>query len=118
MQDCFFVAACLEVKYVVSCKYMKPTNDIATIKKMVLPILKPYRVTRAGLFGSFARGEATAKSDVDILVEIGKPIGLFEFIRLERKLEEVLGRRVDLVEHSTLKPRIKPYVMKDYLSLL
>lgn len=97
---------------------MKPAEDIKEIKKRVLPILKPYKVTRAGLFGSIARGEATAKSDIDILVEIGKPIGLFEFVRLERKLEEALGRRVDLVERSALKPRLKPYVMKDYLSLL
>lgn len=96
---------------------MKQAQDIKEIKKRVLPILKPY-VTRAGLFGSAARGEATINSDVDILVEIKNPIGLFEFVRLQRKLGEALGQRVDLVEHGTLKPRIKPYVMKDYLPLL
>ena len=96
---------------------MKRATDIKEIKKRVLPILKPY-ATRAGLFGSAARGEATEKSDIDILVEIKKPIGLFEFVRLERKLGEALGRRVDLIERSTLKPRIKPYVTKDYLPLL
>lgn len=97
---------------------MKRTENIQELKKKILPILKPYGVSRAGLFGSVARGESTKKSDVDILVEIEKPIGLLEFIALQRKLEAVLGRRVDLVEHSTLKPRLKPYVMKDYTSLL
>ena len=60
----------------------------------------------------------TAKSDIDILVEIEKPIGLFEFVALQQKLEVELGRRVDLVERDALKPRLKPYVMKDYLPLL
>jgi len=94
---------------------MNPVKDITTIKKKILPILKPYGITRAGLFGSVARGEATAKSDIDILVEIDKPIGLFEFVALQIKLERVLGRRVDLVEHSALKSRLKPYVMRDYV---
>ena len=97
---------------------MKGAKHIEAIRKKVLPILKPYGVTRAGLFGSTARGGATVKSDIDILVEIGKPIGLFEFVALQQKLGSVLGRRVDLVEKSALKPRLIPYVMEDYTSLL
>lgn len=88
------------------------------IKKKVVPLLKPYGVTRAGLFGSAARGETGPKSDIDLLVELTKPISLFEFIRLQQKLEDNLGRRVDLVEYQALKPRLKPYIMNDYKPLL
>ena len=64
-------------------------------------------VKKAWLFGSYSRGEETAESDVDILVEFdrtGKPVTLLTYARIWRELEERLGRRVDLVEEGTLKP--------------
>ena len=67
---------------------------------------KTQPVLKAWLFGSFARGEETPRSDVDILVEFdhSTPIGLFAFARMWRELKEHLGREVDLVEEGTLKP--------------
>ncbi|MGN0053222.1 MAG: nucleotidyltransferase family protein [Bacteroides sp.] len=73
-------------------------------------------VKKAWLFGSFARGEETADSDVDILVEFdrdGKPITLLTYARMWRELEERLGRDVDLVEDGTLKPYAKETANKD-----
>lgn len=63
-------------------------------------------VVRAWLFGSFARGEETAESDVDLLVQFdhSEPVGLFAYSRMWRELKERLGRDVDLVEEGTLKP--------------
>ena len=64
-------------------------------------------VKKAWLFGSFSRGEETADSDVDILVEFdrsGKPVTLLTYARIWRELEERLERNVDLVEEGTLKP--------------
>ena len=65
-------------------------------------------VLKAWLFGSFARGEQTENSDVDILVlfDHSSPIGLFAFARMRRELEEQLGCKVDLVEEGTLRPAI------------
>ena len=67
---------------------------------------KTQPVLKAWLFGSFARGEETPDSDVDILVAFdhSKPIGLFAYARMWRELEEQLGRNVDLVEDGTLRP--------------
>ncbi len=68
---------------------------------------KTQPVLKAWLFGSFSRGEETADSDVDILVEFdrtGKPVTLLTYARIWRELEERLGRDVDLVENGTLKP--------------
>jgi predicted nucleotidyltransferase len=65
-----------------------------------------YHVRSIGIFGSCRRGEEHEGSDVDILVEFSEVPGIFGFIRLEQYLSELLGRKVDLVEVSALKPRI------------
>ena len=64
-------------------------------------------VKKAWLFGSFSRGEETADSDVDILVEFdrtGQPVTVLTYARIWRELKERVGREVDLVEEGTLKP--------------
>lgn len=69
-------------------------SKIDTIKEVTVPILKKYGVERASLFGSAARGEDNATSDIDILVSIKKPIGTFEFMGLQFALEEALKKRL------------------------
>lgn len=68
-------------------------------------------VIRAWLFGSQADGTATEESDVDILVELdySQPIGL-EFIQMIWDLEEIVGKKVDLVTQKGLSPHVQPYV--------
>ena len=67
---------------------------------------KTQPVLKAWLFGSFARGEETPESDVDILVQFdhGQPIGLLRYAGMWREIEELIGRKVDLVEDGTLMP--------------
>lgn len=67
---------------------------------------KTQPVLKAWLFGSFARGEETPESDVDILVQFdhGRPIGLLRYAGMWREIEELIGRKVDLVEEGTLMP--------------
>jgi predicted nucleotidyltransferase len=71
-------------------------------------------VKKAYLFGSMARGEATEKSDIDILVELdhSKPIGM-QFFIFQSDLEELLQKKVDLVAHEGLSRHVKPYIDKD-----
>ena len=88
-------------------------SKIDTIKQITIPILKKYGVERASLFGSAARGEDGSESDIDILVSIKKPIGLFEFMGLQFALEEALKKRVDLVSDRAVNQYIKPYIEKD-----
>lgn len=83
-----------------------------------LRTLKPelavrYNVKEIGLFGSFVRGEQSATSDIDLLVEFEEPIGLFKFLELEEHLTAHLGRKVDLVSRKALKPRIGRYILKE-----
>lgn len=88
------------------------------IKDRILPVLKKYEVTRAGIFGSNARNEGGKKSDIDILVEFGKPIGLLEFVHVKHELEDTLGKKVDLVEYSTIKPLLKESILKEQVTIL
>lgn len=70
-------------------------------------------ISMLGVFGSVARGEDTPESDVDLLVKLEKPIGLWKFIALEDKFAEILGRKVDLATESALHPLIHSNVMRD-----
>ena len=73
---------------------------------------REYNVQRIGVFGSFARGDQTPTSDIDILVELDPVIGLFQFVGLEHRLEELLGRDVDLVTPRALKLTMKDAVLR------
>lgn len=70
---------------------------IEKIKEIITPICKKYGVKRAYLFGSYARNEATEKSDVDIRIESGKIRGLFQLSGFRLDLVETLGTEVDLL---------------------
>ena len=92
--------------------------EIEEIKHKSEPILRQNGVTKASLFGSFARGQATNTSDVDILVELPLGKSLFDFIGLKLELEDVLGKKVDLVEYKMIKPDLKSYILKDQIALI
>lgn len=66
------------------------------------------------LFGSFARDEQTTDSDVDLIVGFSAPVG-FAFLHLADRLEELLGRRVDLVAADGIKPNRRPFIFRSCL---
>ncbi len=76
--------------------------------------LKAFGVKRLGLFGSFVRNESTPDSDVDLLIEFtsGKK-SFFNFMDLIFFLEELFGRKVDLLTTESLSPHIGPYILKE-----
>ncbi len=75
-----------------------------------------YHVKELGVFGSFARGEESNSSDVDILVDFDEPIG-WEYIDLIAYLESILGMKVDLVTPMALKRQIKDNILKELVSV-
>ena len=80
-----------------------------------LPLLqREYGVQALWLFGSYVRGEDGPTSDLDLLVEFDdRPLSLIAFIRLENRLSDWLGVRVDLVEKQTLKPAIGQHILRE-----
>ena len=63
------------------------------------------------LFGSYARNEETAKSDIDLLVEFSKPKSLFALVRLERILSAAIGKKVDLITKASLSPNLRDRIL-------
>jgi hypothetical protein len=89
-------------------------------KERVLSLLNSHRdrldefaVKALFLFGSVARGEATPESDVDLLVEFDRPVGLFTVLGLQSYLEELLGCSVDLGTPNSLRPHLRETVLKE-----
>ncbi len=97
----------------------KKINKINEIKKKIVRILKKNKVVKAGIFGSYARGEEKKNSDVDILVEIDDPdMSLLGFIALKHKIEDMLRMKVDLVEYGAIKPLIKDRILNEEVRIL
>jgi predicted nucleotidyltransferase len=71
-----------------------------------------FTVKRIDLFGSYLRGTASERSDIDLLVEFSEPT-FDHYMELKFYLENLFGRTVDLVLTDTIKPRIKPIIQKD-----
>lgn len=88
----------------------------ATLAKLKGELRDRYGVSRIGVFGSLVRGEATAESDIDVLVEFARPVGFFKFLELEEYLAEKLGHKVDLVSKKALKPHIGARILEEVLT--
>ncbi len=74
-------------------------------------LCKDYSVKQIGLFGSFSDDSFTEESDIDLLVEFEKPIG-WKYFSLEIYLENIFGRKTDLVTKNALKEQIKDKILK------
>ncbi len=68
-----------------------------------------------GLFGSFARDEANENSDIDILykIEKNKKLSMFNYLKLNKQLEDFFHKKIDLVRDEVLKPQLKKYIQRD-----
>lgn len=79
----------------------------------IRPVLKRFSVEKSALFGSYARGEETAESDVDILVQLPKGKSLLDLIQLKHSLEDVLQKKVDIVSYGGISPFLKDRILSE-----
>ena len=93
-------------------------GNLGDLKKIIVPVLRRYGVRRAAVFGSFARGEAREDSDLDIIVEFEEGRSLLDLAGLKVELEDVLGRRVDIVTYGSLHPLLRERVLKEEKRIL
>jgi predicted nucleotidyltransferase len=90
---------------------MLSSSNIEHILRNLKPILsEKFEVERIGYFGSFARGEQNADSDIDILVEFRRPLG-WAFFDLQELLEKEFQRKVDLVSSKALKEQLRDEIL-------
>lgn len=91
-------------------------KEINRIKPKIKRILKKHNIARAGIFGSYARGEQKKDSDIDILIEFKG--GLLSLIRLERELRKNLGRKVDLLTYNAINHLLKKRILKEEVRII
>jgi len=88
------------------------------IKNIIIDTLKKSDVKKASIFGSAARGESTKKSDVDLLIEFKGKKSLLDLVRLKIKLEELLGKKVDILTYKSINPLIKKRILNEQKVIL
>jgi predicted nucleotidyltransferase len=87
-------------------------KEIVSLLKKHKDLLKKFKVKRIGLFGSYVRGEQKKQSDIDFLVEFEEP-NFDNFMDLVFSMEDLLGKKVELITNGNLSPYIQPYVEKE-----
>ena len=97
---------------------MIKNDEVEKLKAKILPVLKEYKVTRAGIFGSYARGEQKKKSDVDILIKIGDDVGFLTLAGLKLDLQGAVKKKVDLVEYENIRQEIRDNILNDEIRIL
>ena len=98
---------------------MKNTKiNIEEIKKRTVPVLKKYKVRRASLFGSVVTGDTKKGSDIDLLVELPLTASLFDLAGLKLDLEEMLGKKVDVLTYNSLNPLLKNRILSEEKTIL
>ena len=95
----------------------KKMQIINKLKPRIIKVLKKYHIKKAGIFGSYARGEAKKNSDIDILVEPAKGMG-FSFYGMNLELEEEMGKKVHLVTYRFISPYIRKNILKEEVRIL
>ena len=90
--------------------------ELKTIKPKLKKALKKYGIKRAGVFGSYAKGTNTKKSDIDVLIEFNG--SLFKLVRIERELEDKLKIKVDLLTYNGISPLLRKKILNEEVRVI
>lgn len=96
----------------------KASKDLEKIKPKIIEILKKNKIKRAGIFGSYARGEQRKNSDIDILIQPTKDMSLLDLSGLKIELEKLLKKKVDLVSYSYIHPHLKDRILDSEVKII
>ena len=97
---------------------MKKKKNIDKLTKKIIPILKRHDVVKAGIFGSFVRGEAKRRSDIDILIKFKGRKSLLDLARVEIELEKRLRRKADVLTYDSIHPLLKDRILKEEVRII
>lgn len=96
---------------------MSVSNIIKNRREDIVKITKKYGAKNVRVFGSMSRGEEDMDSDLDIIVEMEQGSSLLDIIAIKQDIEELLGRKVDVVTEASISPYIRDEVLKEAVSL-
>ena len=96
----------------------KINKNIEKIRPKIIRVLKKNDVKKAGIFGSYARGEQKASSDIDILIEPAKEMGFFEIVNLEEELKKSLKKKIDLLTYASIHKLLKERILSEEVRII
>ena len=91
---------------------------VASLIERILPVLERYGVQRAGVFGSYARADATSDSDLDLLVDLPPGSSLLDLVGLQLDLSDALGIEVDANTYRAIHPLLRDRILEDEIRIL
>ncbi len=92
---------------------IRSLEDIRRLRPEIMKLARKYRARKVSVFGSCVRGEMHADSDIDFLVDFEEEYTLLDIAGMMNGLEDLLGRKVDVVPRRSLREELKPYVLKE-----
>jgi len=93
-------------------------SAVASLVERALPVLRRYGAHRAGVFGSYARGQAGPESDLDLLVELPPGASLLDLVGLEQDLSDELELKVEATTYRALHPLLRDRILEDEIRIL
>ena len=99
-------------------KNEKVSQNLSKIKLKIEKIIKKRGIKKAGIFGSYARGEQTKNSDIDILIEPSKEMGFFEIVNLEEELKKSLKKKIDLLTYASIHKLLRERILNEEVRII
>jgi len=96
----------------------KISKNIGKIKPKIIKILKRYNIKKAGIFGSYVRGEQKKVSDIDILIEPARNMSLLDISGLKIELEKALDKKVDIISYKYIHPYLKDKILESEVKII
>jgi predicted nucleotidyltransferase len=93
-------------------------NNLKTIKPIISKIIQKRGIKKAGIFGSYARGEQKKNSDIDILIEPTKKMGFFEIVNIEEELSKTLKKKIDLLTYNGINNLLKNKILNEEVRII
>lgn len=97
---------------------MTQKQMLQSIKSRVVPILKKHDVSRAGIFGSYARGKQNKQSDIDLLVEFKGEKTLIDLAAMELQLEQTIKKKFDVLTYNSINPLLKNIILSEEIKII
>ena len=92
--------------------------NIENLKQIMMPVLRKNNVVKAGIFGSYATGAQYTDSDIDVIVDLKDGKSLIDLVGLKLELEEVLGKKVDVITYDSIYPKLREIILDEEIKLL